>query len=263
MIDIHHHLLFGLDDGAKSLSLSLAMARMAAEDGITHVVCTPHASEQYAFDVASVQAKLLELRELLEQEGIPLVLGSGCDFHLSYDNVQQARSEPHRFSINGLGYLLVELPDYGISPGLSEIFYQMQLAGLTPILTHPERNATLQGDPGRMVEWMRGGVLIQITAGSILGNMGRAAQKMAQQLLSDRWVHFIATDAHNTSSRPPKMRQAYELVASKYGSDYAERLCVRNPLAAFLGKPLDAQPEPSGVYTEPDQRVWWRRMLGG
>ena len=261
MIDIHHHLLFGMDDGAKSLDVSVDMAKMAAEDGITHIVCSPHASDQYSFDPARIADHIRELRHQLDLEKIPVTLGLGCDFHMSYDNIQEAKADPARFSINGLGYLLAELPDYGISQGLTEIFYQMQLAGLTPILTHPERNSTLQCDPQRMIEWMRGGVLVQITAGSVLGNMGTAAQRMAHQLLKDRWVHFVATDAHNTTSRPPKMRAAYELIASKYGPDYAERLCVRNPLAAFLGKPLDVQEEPVGLFEDRQPRSWWQRLL--
>ena len=112
--------------------------------------------------------------------------------------------EPARFSINGLGYLLVELPDYGLPPGLTETFYQLRLAGLTPILTHPERNPTLQRSQQRMVDWLRGGLLVQVTADSVTGHKGKQAQRMAHELLENRWVHFLATDAHNTTSRPPK-----------------------------------------------------------
>lgn len=262
MIDIHHHLLWGLDDGSTSLENSITMARMAAADGITHVVCTPHANGQYAYDRAVVQGKIDALQQALDEKMIPLKLGRGCDFHLSYDNVQEAKVDPTKFSINGLGYLLVELPDYGLSQGLTEIFYQLRLAGLTPILTHPERNATLQSDPGRMKEWLQGGLLLQVTAGSVLGQMGKQAQKMAHQLLTDRWVHFLATDAHNATSRPPKMREAFDVVAQKYGPEYAHALCVGNPLAAFKGKVLMPQAEPLHLYEELEEKSWWRRVLG-
>jgi len=144
MIDIHHHLLYGLDDGADSLATSVEMARLAAAEGITHVVCTPHANSYYDFDKSVNAAKAEELRARLAEEKIPLTLGLGCDFHLSYDNVKLALADPSRFSINGLGYLLVEVPDYGLPPGLTETFFELRLAGLTPVLTHPERNATLQ-----------------------------------------------------------------------------------------------------------------------
>ena len=261
MIDIHHHLLWGMDDGASSLETSVAMARIAAADGITHVVCSPHANSQYAYEPQVIAEKIDELQRLLDREQIALKLGHGCDFHLSYENIQDAKAEPGRFSINGLGYLLVEIPDYGLPRGLTEIFYELQLLGLTPILTHPERNPTLQADRPRLVDWLRGGVLIQITAGSVLGQMGKHAERMAHELLANRWVHFLATDAHNTTSRPPKMREAFELVAKKYGPDYAHLLCVSNPLAAFTGAPLQQQLEPLHLYEDLKEKNWWQRLL--
>ncbi len=237
------------------------MARIAASDGITHIVCTPHANDQYEYVPEIVAGKIAELQQVLDDQQIAVKLGRGCDFHMSYDNIQEAKAKPERFSVNGLGYLLVELPDYGISQGLTETFYQLQLAGLTPILTHPERNATLQADQKRMEEWMRGGLLVQVTAGSVLGHMGKQAQKVAHQLLANRWVHFLATDAHNTTSRPPKMQAAFELVAQKWSPDYAHSLCVSNPLAVFLGKPLPPQEEPLHLYENMEEKSWWRRLL--
>jgi protein-tyrosine phosphatase len=261
MIDIHHHLLWDQDDGATSLDISLAMARMAAEDGITHIVCTPHCNDQYVYDAAVIDEKIAELQRLIDKENLNLKLGRGCDFHLSWENIQEARTEPARFSINSLGYLLVELPDYGIPAGLNEVFYELQLQGLIPVLTHPERNATLQSDPSRMIEWMRGGVLIQVTAGSVTGQMGRTAERMAHELLSKRWVHFLATDAHNITSRPPRLKVAYTLVAEKYSPEYAHLLCVSNPLAAFQGAPLIEQKEPQGLYEDMAPKSWWQRIL--
>lgn len=261
MIDIHHHLLFGLDDGPSNIDTSIAMARIAAEEGITHVVCTPHANGQYTYDPPVIDAKIEELQTRLNHEGIALKLGRGCDFHMSYDNIQDAKADPTRFSINGLGYLLIELPDYGISRSLTEILYELRIAGLIPILTHPERNLTLQADQARMADWLRGGLIVQVTAGSVLGLMGRTAQRAAHQLLEKRWVHFLATDAHNTSSRPPRMREAFELVATKYGPDYAHALCVGNPLAVVQGKPLPPQAEPLGLYEDTEPRTWLQRLF--
>ncbi len=260
MIDIHHHLLWGLDDGASSVETSIAMARIAEEDGITHVVCSPHANDRYAYEPHVISEKINTLQRLLDREEIAIKLGQGCDFHMSYENIQEAKVDPAKYSINGLGYLLVEIPDYGVSRSLTEIFYQLQLRGLTPILTHPERNPTLQGDPERMEDWLRGGVLVQITAGSVVGRMGKHAERMAHDLLSKRWVHFLATDAHNTTSRPPRMQQAFDLVAEKYGPDYAHLLCTSNPLAAFMGKPLGPQPEPLHLYDNLEKKSWWQRL---
>jgi protein-tyrosine phosphatase len=260
MVDIHHHLLPGLDDGSKNFDTSIEMARLAAADGISHIVCTPHANGQYAFDPAVNAAKADELRGMLAREGIAVTLGLGCDFHLSYDNVRAAQADPARFSINGQGYLLVEVPDYGLPPGLTETFYELQLVGLTPILTHPERNPTLLAEPSRMVDWLRGGVLIQVTADSLTGHKGKAAARMAHDLLEKRWVHFLATDAHNTVSRPPRMRDAHDMVANKYGSSYARSLCVTNPLAVFTGKPFELEEEPRGLFEEVDEPGWWERV---
>jgi protein-tyrosine phosphatase len=144
---------------------------------------------------------------------------------------------------------------------LGEIFYQLQLSGMTPILTHPERNPTLQADQQRLVEWLRGGVLIQVTAGSVLGHMGKRAERMAHQLLENRWVHFLATDAHNTTSRPPKMGETMDAVAQRYGSDYAHLLCVTNPLAAFTGNTLPHRMEPRRLYDDFNEKSWWQKLL--
>jgi len=260
MIDIHHHLLWGMDDGATSIETSLAMAKIAAADGISHIVCSPHANGSYVYEPQVIAEKMGELQRLLDREAVPVKLGRGCDFHMSYENIQEAKTNAAKFSINGLGYILVEIPDYGLPRGLTEIFYQLQLAGLTPILTHPERNPTLQADRPRMVDWLRGGVLVQVTAGSVVGRMGKQAERMAHDLLANRWVHFLATDAHNTSSRPPKMREAFELVAEKYGPDYAHLLCVSNPLAAFMGNPLQPQPEPLNLYEDSEKKNWWQKL---
>ena len=261
MIDIHHHLLWETDDGAKDFETSLAMARASAQDGVSHVVCTPHASGQYSFDAEANARKAAELQQRLDQDGVPLKVGLGCDFHLTYDNIMEAKQNPSKFSVNGLGYLMVEIPDYGVPPGMTETFYELQLAGLIPVLTHPERNPTLQSDRERLAEWMRGGVLVQVTGDSVTGKMGKAAEKMAHDLLSRRWVHFLATDAHNVSSRPPRLSQARDLVAKKYGREYAESLVEANPRAVFEGRRFDAVAEPLGLYDNLEAVPWWKRLF--
>lgn len=260
MIDIHHHLLYGVDDGAGSIETSVEMARLAVAEGITHVVCTPHANSYHAFDPSVNADRIDALRARLAEENLPLTLGLGCDFHLSLDNVERALADPARYSINGLGYLLVEVPDYGLPPGLGETFYRLRLAGMTPVLTHPERNATLQNNPERMIEWLRAGLLMQVTADSLTGHKGRRAQRMAHRLLENRWVHFLATDAHNTATRPPRMREACDQVRKKYGAAYARNLCETYPLAAFLGRPFEIEEQPRGLDEESKVPNWWRRM---
>lgn len=268
MVDLHHHLLPAFDDGASDLRTSIHMARLAAEDGITHVVCTPHANARYTYDPVAVHHAFEALRNALSEAEIRLILGLGCDFHLSYDNIQDALENPRRYTINQSEYLLVELPDYGLPPTLEETFYSLRLAGMTPILTHPERNPSLQQDISRLEGWIRDGLLTQITAGSVMGRMGRKAEKLSHRLLADRWVHFVATDAHNTSSRAPQMRDACDLIASRYGDAYAQRLCTENPQAVFDGRQLPAQEPPLHLFREYEEeededrpRGWLSRLL--
>jgi len=242
--------------------MSFAMAKASAADGVTHIVCTPHSNGTYTYQPELNAAKVAELQARLDAERVPLKIGIGCDFHLSYDNIVDAKANPGRFSVNGLGYLMVEIPDFGVPRGLTETFYELQLAGLTPILTHPERNPTLQQDQGRLGEWMRGGVLVQVTGDSVTGKMGKTAQKVAHELLEKRWVHFIATDAHNLTSRPPRLSEARDLVARKYGEEYAESLVTTNPMAVFEGRIFQPLEEPLGLYDEVfKEKSWWRRML--
>lgn len=262
MVDLHHHLLPGLDDGSPDMTTSVEMARLAEAEGITHIVCTPHASTHYGFDPAANSARLTALREALRESNVSVTLGQGCDFHISYDNIQDALANPSRYSINGRDYLLVELADYSISPNMQETFYELRLGGLTPILTHPERNPTLQRDPDRLIPWLRDGLLCQVTAGSVTGLMGRTAQKFAHRMLENRWVHFLATDAHNITSRPPLMRKAYNTVAKRYGAVYAESICVTNPMAVFEGRPIGEQ-DMRGLEAEDEIKLpnWWQRLM--
>ena len=249
MIDIHHHLLFDLDDGPGDIEISVAMAEMSVKNGVTHIVCTPHSSEQFKFDPAN---NLERLQMVQERLGNRVTLGLGCDFHLMFDNIEDAIAHPAKYSINGRQYLLVEFPDHGISQNMNEIFFRLSSAGLTSIITHPERNATLTRNPERMIEWLRAGCLIQITAASLTGRFGKIAQRVSHELLRRNWVSFIATDAHDLTSRPPMLRDAYQFVAEKYGVETADRLCEHNPRAAFFGEPLPVQPEPEGLHPELD-----------
>ena len=174
---------------------------------------------------------------MLEREAIAVKLGHGCDFHMSYENIQEAKLDPAKFSINGLGYLLVEIPDYGISRGLTEIFYQLQLAGLTPILTHPERNPTLQS---RSIA--DGGLAARRGAGAGDGRVGRWAgwenMPNAWRMICWRIAGFTFLRPMPTIRRRGHRRCARRLSwwRKKYGPDYAHLLCVSNPLAAFHGK---------------------------
>jgi protein-tyrosine phosphatase len=271
MVDIHHHLLFGIDDGSKTLENSVEMVKMAVEDGITHIVATPHANDRYPYSRERNEGLLQQIRDALPAEvASKITLGLGCDFHVNFENTEDARKNKQLYTINQHEYLLVELPDIGLPARTGEIFYDMRIHGMTPILTHPERNATLQRTPDKLRDWLQGDLLVQVTAGSVTGTFGSTAESMAWDLLEKHWVHFIATDAHNLDRRPPVLSEAYQLIAEKLGEETAERLCVANPLAVFEGRPLPPQPDPLDLYTsapvDPAQGgvkpSLWQRLFG-
>lgn len=256
MIEIHYHLLHGLDDGPKSIEDSLALAEASIAEGTTHIVCTPHANSTYEYDPELRRSKIETLQERL---GNRVTLGFGCDFHLSYDNIEDLYRDPSKYSINGKQYLLVEFPDFGIAPNMSDVLFRMLTMGIVPIITHPERNQTLQVTPARLDEWVKIGCPIQITAGSLQGRFGKTAEAMSHRLLSRDMVHFLASDAHSMSSRPPSLARAHEIVKEHYDAEMADRLCIHNPRAVFFGEELPPQPAPRA---EEDGRSKKRGLFG-
>jgi protein-tyrosine phosphatase len=240
MIDIHCHILPGLDDGAESFEVACAMAEMAVEDGVTHVIGTPHAAQGHKFVPELIRKKRDELQVRFEGR---LVLATGCDFHLSFDNLQEIRHDPERFTLNQKSYLLVEFADFSIPPSLDQALHELQLAGLHPIVTHPERNPLIRAQPERLYKWLRQGCYAQVTAQSLLGKFGSAAREMSELWLDAGAVHFVASDAHNVTSRPLRLKETYEMLAKSRGEDVARALMVENPLAAFEDRPLPWVPE--------------------
>jgi protein-tyrosine phosphatase len=240
MVDLHCHILSGMDDGAKTVEESLAMAEMAIADGITHVVATPHSSSEYRFDFSAVQRAVAELQNSV---GDRLKLATGCDFHLSPENLAALKKNAAAFCIHQKDYLLVEFNEFSIPPGIEQILYEIQLAGVRPIITHPERNGIMRAHPERFEKWIRNGCYAQVTGGALTGTFGPGAQQTSLEWIARGLVHFVASDAHNTTRRPHKLRAAYDFVRGQFGKEKAEALLVENPRAAFEGRPLPHVPE--------------------
>jgi protein-tyrosine phosphatase len=228
MIDIHCHLLPCVDDGAKSWDVTLAMCRLAEQDGVTHIVATPHANYEYRYDRARHIALLEELRSRVPRLSFSL----GCDFHLSYENIEDAMDHPERYAIGDTRYLLVELSEYSVF-NVAQTLYQLQTAGLVPIVTHPERNPVILSNPDLLNSFADTGCLFQITANSLTGFWGRSSQKMCEAMLKKNMVHFIASDAHGVKNRPPILSAARHAAAKIIGLDAAAKLVDTNPGAVL------------------------------
>ena len=259
MIDIHCHPLPGVDDGARSFEVAVAMCRIAAEDGVTHLVATPHSNYSYIFDPVLNRQLLAELQEKVGEKPKLLL---GCDFHLSYDNIQICAENSKDFTINQTSYLLVELPDQFIPDHLSRVYYDIQIAGLKAIITHPERNPLLQRKPDLIEQWVSIGCLVQVTAQSYTGGFGSKARKLSERLLDAGLIHFFASDAHDIKRRPPLLSRCYRKVAREKGEEIADLLLQKNPEAVINGRPLPPQPDRCEGRGDRGKRSWFSFLLG-
>lgn len=249
MVDIHSHILPGLDDGSQSLEESVEMLRIAVAGGTTDIVATPHANSEFQFEPQLVAEKIAALSAAVPE----ICIHTGCDFHMAFENIQDALAHPAKYTINHKSYLLVEFPDLTIFDTTAEIFQQFLAVGMIPVVTHPERNPVLQQRLQELGEWVAEGACLQVTGQSLLGRFGRRAQDFSEKLMKAGLVHFIASDAHGVEDRTPDLSRAFAHVAEEYGESRAEQLFVLNPRAALSGERL---PVPDGAMDQP--RKWYK-----
>ncbi len=227
------------------------MVRMAAEHGTTDLVATPHANPTYKFDPAINAERLAEIES---QAGVSLKLHLGCDFHLSYDNIEDAVVRPAKYTIAGKNYLLVEFSDLIIFKNTPDIFARLQDAGMIPVITHPERNSLLRQRIEEIAKWVEDGARVQVTAQSATGDFGRRAQEFSRELLDRGLVHVIASDAHDLKHRPPVMDRAHQWLTDNFSEALAQLLFVDNPGATLTGLPMKV-PERN---TSASGRKWYQ-----
>jgi protein-tyrosine phosphatase len=244
MIDLHSHVLPGQDDGARTLEESLEMLRAAADSGTTDIAATAHANHRYAFDPATVECKLARLRE---DAGLLPRIHYGCELHLTAENIAAATRSPADYTIAHSGYLLIELPDLQIPPNMQDILRRLIAAGLHPIVAHPERNPVLQKKHRELKKWIELGCGVQITAQSITGAFGAGAHLAAVEFLRRGLVHLVGSDAHDTTHRPPILKEARRYVEDRYGAQVSGLLFHDNPAAILTGAGIAALPK----------RGWW------
>lgn len=235
MVDIHCHILPEVDDGAKTWDIAVAMCKMAKQDGIEHIVASPHANDEFVYDRTKHQERLARLKEV---SGANLEFSLGCDFHLSYDNIRAVLDDPGKYCIGNTRYLLVEFSDFSVPPNTGDLLLNISAHGITPIITHPERNPIFQRSPKMVEEFWDNGALVQVTANSMTGRWGRTAKKMAESLIKKGMVHVLATDAHNCESRPPILSEAREVVRKMAGEESAQAMVDSNPRAIVSGEPI-------------------------
>lgn len=229
MIDLHCHILPGIDDGAADLPVSLAMARASVDDGVSIIACTPHILPGLYHNAGpEIRTAVQQLQDVLDQEGIPLRLVTGADVHMVPDLVDGLRSG-RILSLADSRYVLVEPPHHIAPPQLEEFFFGLLVAGVVPILTHPERLTWISQRYDTIQRLVQAGVWMQITSGSLTGAFGRTAQYWADRMLDEGCVHILATDAHDTKRRPPDLSRGRELAAARVGAEEAEHLVVTRP----------------------------------
>lgn len=226
MIDIHCHILPEVDDGPKSWAIAEQMCRMAATDGTEHIIATPHANDRFHYD----RKYLLKLLELLQQRiGPTPKLELGCDFHLSFENMQSALENAEPYRIGSSRYLLIEFSNFSIPQQIDDWMTQVIERGTVPIITHPERNPLLQQTPERVLDWVKLGCAVQVTASAMTGSWGERAHHSARWLFKKEAVHVLASDGHDLVRRRPVLSEARKVVTKEFGEEIAELVSNANP----------------------------------
>jgi protein-tyrosine phosphatase len=244
MIDLHCHILPGLDDGAADLSVSLKMGKLLMADGVIAVACTPHILPGlYANSGPQIRQATLELQQIFEQEGIAVQLLSGADNHIVPDFVLGLR-RGHLLPLANSRYVLVEPPHHVAPPKLEELFFNVLVAGFVPILTHPERLTWVDSRYPVIQRLAKAGVWMQITAGSLTGMFGRNARYWAERMLAEGLVHILATDAHDESRRPPNLGEGLTRAAQLVGDREAQHLVSTRPMGVLQNVEASRLPPP-------------------
>ncbi|MDP1417443.1 CpsB/CapC family capsule biosynthesis tyrosine phosphatase [Peribacillus simplex] len=254
MIDIHCHILPGVDDGSVDMKESMNMARKAIEAGITHIFATPHhLNEKYVNVKSDIIDRAVRLNESFQLENIPLTIHLGQEVRIHRDIFSSLEKEEILTLDDNGTYLLLELPSGRVPTYTREVIYELLLKGITPIIVHPERNKELIENHKLLFELVEEGALTQLTSGSIIGNFGKSIQSFSKKIIEHNLAHFIATDAHNIGSRGFTLQHAYETITKAYGiqrtfyfKENAERL-LKNQ-SPTVEKPVPFKKKILGIF---------------
>ena len=222
MIDLHCHILPGIDDGAKDMEDSIEIAREAVAEGITHILATPHYKNgHWDNEKKDILVLVEELQKELDARDIPLTIFPGQEVRINGELFEDLTEDKIQFIDEGKQYVLIEFPTPSMPAYTESLFFELQKKGITPIIVHPERNHAVLKDPNVLLPFIEKGALAQLTAASYTGGFGKSIQKVSKQLIEANLVHFIASDAHNISSRSFHMKEAYKKLEKEYGKEKA------------------------------------------
>ncbi len=262
MIDLHCHLLPGVDDGSKNLEESIAMARLSAEQGVAIIACTPHIMPGvYDNRGPDIRLRIGELEQALNEAEIPVTLVCGADVHIAPNLAAGLRSKAV-LSLHDTRYVLIEPPHHVLPPRIEEVFFELMTAGFAPVLTHPERLTWIARRYDVISRLVAQGVWMQVTAGALLGEFGRGPKYWAERMLDEGSCHIIATDAHNMGRRRPNLRAGFEAAAERVGEVEAANLVYWRPLGVLENKaPSELPRKVSGAAAARDTETLWSRVL--
>lgn len=219
MIDMHSHITFGLDDGAKNLNESVEMAKLAVKEGIKTIIATPHQGHpMYSSKKEEVLQSVEILRHQLIQRNIPLEVLVGQEIRLS-EEMDQALLSKNVLTLNETDYVLVELPSSHIPKYAERLFYDLLVQGNIPIIAHPERNAEIVENPDKLYRLVKNGALSQVTTAAVAGKLGKKIQRLSLQCIEYDLAHLIGSDAHNTTKRSFYWKEALKVIEKKLGAD--------------------------------------------
>ncbi len=245
MIDLHCHMLPGIDDGAPDLDVALEMARIASNDGIRLLACTPHIYPgMYENTADSIRLATADLRQQLVQAGIPLELTFASDTHVVPDLLEKLKSGQVP-TFNGGRYFLLEPPHHVAPPNFEQFVFGIMAAGYVPVVTHPERLSWIEEHYAVFKTLSQRGAWMQLTAGSLTGRFGESARYWGERMLDEGLVHILATDAHSPKRRPPLLAEGVEAAKRWVGAEEAMRLVIERPEAILADlDPATVTPPP-------------------
>jgi protein-tyrosine phosphatase len=263
VIDIHNHILPGLDDGASDWEQSIAMARIAVKDGITEIVCTPHwVPGKYDNTRKIILDRFSEFKTRLSEHGIPLTVYPGAELRLDATLPERLRTSELLTINDGGVYILIELPEETLPDNLEDFLWQLQLLNFTPVISHVERNAALRKDPMRLFRWVEMGILTQVTAASLLAEFSEDIRDHAFRLLSHRMVHMIVTDSHGLRMRIPQLSAACAVLKDIVGPEISREMIYDIPKRIIEGKPVTAA-DPLPFHKESSRLSFWKQLFSG